>query len=65
MVKNIFCVKCGDTCLVTNDVTIGFRKDLAVSCVKSCSWIMNKVCCEECLERFNKGSRCKKGELVK
>ena len=65
MVNEGNCVKCGDTCLVVNKITLDSKDEVVTSCVKNCSWIMNKPCCEECLEGFNKGKRYKKGQLVK
>lgn len=66
MVKKLGdCVKCGDSCLIINEVTINGKKDIVTNCVKNCAWVLNATCCEECLERFNTGKRYKKGELVK
>ena len=64
MVKEGDCCKCGDTCLITNEVIKGGKKDIAVNCVRDCAWILNKVLCEGCLEGFNKGKRYKKGQLI-
>lgn len=65
MVSEGNCVRCGDTCFVVNEVKLDNQDKIVTNCVKDCSWILNKVCCEGCLEGFNKGKRYKKGQLVK
>lgn len=65
MVADGLCVTCGDTCLIYNYIVLDYKKTRLISCVKSCSYVINKMCCESCLERFNKGVRHKKGESIK
>lgn len=65
MVDEGTCCKCGDTCIIVNEVTKDGKKDIATSCVKNCAWFINRPCCEVCLERFNTGKRYKSGELIK
>lgn len=59
------CVKCGDNCLLTAEVQKDGKKEVVVTCVKRCSRANRDVCCESCLETFNKGKRIKSGEMVK
>lgn len=65
MVSEGNCCKCGDSCLIVNEVVKDGKEDIATNCVKNCAWVLNKVICESCLERFNTGKRYKKGQLVK
>lgn len=65
MVNEGNCVKCGDTCLIVNEIRLDSKGEVVTSCVKDCSWVFNKVVCDICLGGFNNGKRYKKGQLVK
>lgn len=59
------CAKCGDTCIVINEVVKDGKKEMIASCVKNCSWIFNKPLCENCLQAFNSSQkRYKIGNII-
>lgn len=59
------CVKCKDTCVITNEITNNGEKKHITTCVKPCAVDSLDVICETCLETFNKGKRNKIGQVLK
>ena len=58
------CVKCSDNCIVTNEIIKDGEKENITMCVKPCSVVVILVCCESCLETFNKGIKNKIGQIL-
>jgi len=59
------CVKCEDSCVITNVVKSSGEDKHITTCVKDCSISGVQVICEVCKQTFITGKKSKIGEIVK